>query len=423
MTTAAPPRDKKAMGQEKAKILHIITRLDRGGSARNTLLTCQGLGTKYRMVLVHGLSLESHMTPWEQETVEGDMALAGKVGVRILPLTWLVRRIDPYRDLRAFWALWRLLVREKPFLVHTHTSKAGILGRLAARLARVPVIVHTPHGHVFHGHFSPPLSRLFLDLERACSLITHTTIALTRGEREDYLRLRVCTPERSTVIHSGVPVDRYGNPGVNPEEMKESLGLEGSAPVVGFVGWLLPVKGPMHLLCAMARIWEVHPHTVLVFVGKGDQETELRAVAAQMPGSEKVKFLGWRDDIPRVMQVFDVFVLPSLNEGMGRVLVEAMAAGKPVVASRTGGIPDLVKNGRNGFLVPPGDTEGLAKAVTALLDNASLRRAMGDEGRRTACAFTVEAMVEKLDHLYGSHLRGAGGAPLEENPHSGKTTS
>jgi glycosyltransferase involved in cell wall biosynthesis len=387
------------------KILHIITRLDRGGSAENTLLTCLGLVEKYELVLVHGLSLESNMTDLEKETVDSRIKNAMERGVNVIPFPSLVRRISPLQDLRALFYLWRLIMREKPDMIHTHTSKAGILGRWAAWLARVPIIVHTAHGHVFYGHFGPLASRFFVLLERFMALTTDRMIALTEGERNDYITFSVSRPDKILTIHSGVEIDDYLSAQVNVEEKRESLEISTKGPVVGTVGWLLPIKGPMHLLNAMESVWMDYPETTLIFVGKGDLEEELRSKAWQMGVSDRVKFLGWRDDIPEIMQILDVFVLPSLNEGMGRVLAEAMAAGKPVIASHVGGIPDLVKPGQNGFLVEPGDVSGLSRAITRLLSDKKIRDEMGRKGREMCQDFSVEKMIEKIDVMYASLLQ------------------
>ncbi len=385
-----------------AKILHIITRLDRGGSAENTLLTCLRLKEKYELVLVHGLSQESRMTDWEKQSVNRQIRDAEKGGVKIIPMPSLVRRISPAHDFQTLFSLWRLMIRERPDMVHTHTSKAGILGRWAAWLARVPIIVHTAHGHVFYGHFGPLASGFFVLLERFMALITDRMIALTQGERNDYVTFSVFRPDRILTIHSGVDIDHYMSARVNVEEKKESLEISTKGPVVGTVGWLLSIKGPMYLLKAMGKVWQDYPEATLVFVGKGDLEAELRAKALQMDVSDRVKFMGWRDDIPEIMKILDVFVLPSLNEGMGRVLVEAMASGRPVVASRVGGIPDLVKHGENGFLVEPGDENGLSAAIKKLLADKIMRNQMGQKGRIMAREFSVENMIEKIDVLYES---------------------
>jgi glycosyltransferase involved in cell wall biosynthesis len=386
----------------RRKILHIITRMDRGGSAQNTLLTCQALSGKYDVVLAHGLSLESRMTDLERQSVERQIKEARKHGLKDISIPSLVRRVDPVRDIRAFFSLWALLRREKPTIVHTHTYKAGILGSWAAKMAGVPIIIHTPHGHIFFGHFSPLVTRFFMMIERLTAAMVDRMVALTEGERRDYAAFSVVNPDKMVTIHSGVNIDQFMKVKANGREKKLSLGLNTNGLVVGTMGWLLPIKGPIYLLKAMAEVWQDHPDIQLVYVGKGDLEKELKEEAYQAGVSDKVKFLGWRDDIPEIMQIIDIFVLPSLNEGMGRVLVEAMASGKPIVASNVGGIPDLVKNGHNGFLVAPGDVNGLSLAIKKLIEDEQLRLKMGRKGRNMAPHFRVEKMVEKIDALYSS---------------------
>ncbi len=386
---------------ELNSVVHIITRLDMGGSAQNTLKTCAGLaGRKYSVILVYGESLESNMTEAERCRVQEELVNAEKQGVATCVLPTLIRRIDPFMDMAALVGLLVLIRKEKPDIVHTHTSKAGILGRLAAWLTRIPVIVHTPHGHVFHGHFSNLLSKIFLVVERVFDKITDITIALTDGERNDYIIQSVSKPDKLVKIHSGVDVNRFINPTIDENVKRESLGIASDDLVVGTVGWLLPIKGPAFLLKAMQRVWKKYQETKLLFVGKGDLETELKAMVRKAGFRERVLFLGWRDDIHEILQIFDIFVLPSLNEGMGRVIVEAMAAGKPVVASNTGGIPDLVVEGETGLLVDPGDSDGLVEAISTLLENPDHRWAMGQEGRKRCHQFSEELMVEKIDRLY-----------------------
>jgi glycosyltransferase involved in cell wall biosynthesis len=387
------------------KILHIITRLDMGGSAQNTLLTCHKLARKYEMVLAHGLSQESNMTDSEKEAVEDQIESARVKGVRIVAVLSLVRRISPASDILALYNLVRIIQREKPDIVHSHTSKAGILGRLAAKITKVPYIVHTPHGHVFYGHFGPLLSRLFIWIEKLFSFFIDRLITLTEGEKKDYLKFFLCSPEKLIKIHSGVDIEKFKQVPIGPVEKKRSLGLNQNGLVIGFIGWLLPIKGPMHLLKAMEDVWQDHDDTILVFIGKGDLDVELRAEALKTSANGRVNFLGWRNDIDEIMPIFDIFVLPSLNEGMGRVLVEAMAAGKPIVASKVGGIPDLVKHEYNGLLVPPGDEKALAASIKQLINDPEKAKMMGQRGRELCNQFTVEAMVEKLDNLYQELLK------------------
>jgi glycosyltransferase involved in cell wall biosynthesis len=382
------------------KILHIITRLDMGGSAQNTLLTCKELSGKYEIILVHGLSCESGMSDLEKKIVKDGVEKAKKNGVKVIALQSMVRSIRPIKDFKALLSLVWLIFKEKPDIVHTHSSKAGILGRLAAKIARVPNIIHTPHGHVFYGHFGAFASKIFLWVEKLFSRFTDRMVALTDGEKNDYENLSVCPSEKLLKIHSGVDVKQFMQSNGNMVEKRRSLGLDQNGNVVGFVGWLLPIKGPEYLLKAMQYIWQEYPETSLVFVGKGDLDLDLRAQALQVSANGRVKFLGWREDIDEIMPVFDMLVLPSLNEGMGRVLVEAMAAGKPVVASRVGGIPDLVQHGETGYLVPPADEKALADSIKKLLDDPGKAWEMGQQGKERCQQFSLEAMIEKLDDLY-----------------------
>ncbi|MBC8392141.1 MAG: glycosyltransferase family 4 protein [Deltaproteobacteria bacterium] len=391
--------------QIKNKSIHIIARLDMGGSAQNTLLTCSGLAEKYELMLAHGLSLESNMTDQEKWIVEKQIKNAERCGVKVISLPSLVRRIDPLQDLKAFFFLLKLFITEKPDIVHTHSSKAGILGRWAAKIAGAPTIVHTTHGHVFYGHFGPLTSRFFLLIERISARFTDRMVALTEGEKNDYIAFSLTRARKIVTIHSGVDIDRFVQARIDDKEKKKSLGLKPNSIVVGTVGWLLPIKGPMILLKAMEIVWQSNSDVQLVFVGKGDLENELRAELRRMGNQDRTLLLGWRDDIPEIMQILDIFVLPSLNEGMGRVLVEAMAVAKPVVASRVGGIPDLVKHGKNGFLVEPGDAEGLSQAILTLLNDELMRREFGKNGRAIAPDFSLERMIEKIDSLYYSLIR------------------
>ena len=393
------------MVDEKIKIIHIITRLDMGGSAQNTLLTALNHDPqRYSVCLIKGSTSESAMTKAETQLVENRLADGVKRGLKVIDLPSLVRRISPFNDIKAFISIFCLLRQLKPDIVHTHTSKAGILGRLAAWLARVPLIIHTPHGHVFYGHFGRSLSRIFLRIEKLLGRITHHQIALTPEEGNDYLSLGVSKPNNTSVIHSGVDVHQFSKGAKQRSKKRKELGIPRDCLVVGYVGWLIPIKGVTYLINAMARVVEQHPESILVLVGKGDdkgeEEIKLKEQVKRAGLVDKVLFLGWRPDVEEIMGCFDIFVLPSLNEGMGRVLVEAMAAGLPIVASRVGGIPDLVKDGHNGLLVPPADAIALEKAISSLIEDKEKRKKMGQVGTKMCREYSSEAMVEQVDDLY-----------------------
>jgi glycosyltransferase involved in cell wall biosynthesis len=369
------------------KIIHIITRMDMGGSAQNTLLTVlHHDAQQYNVWLIKGCTLESAMTKAETKLVVDQLEIAKRQGIQIIDAPSLVRRISPINDVRSLVALFRHIRKIEPHIVHTHTSKAGILGRLAAWLARVPTIIHTPHGHVFYGHFGRSLSRMFLQMEKLLGRITHHQIALTPEECNDYVNLGVAKSNNLSVIHSGVDLNRFKLNAAETNHKRKELSIPPDSLVVGYVGWLIPIKGVTYLVNAMAEVIQRHPNSLLVLVGKGDEKAEeeikLKEQVENLGLVDNVRFLGWRPDVNEIMVCFDIFVLPSLNEGMGRVLVEAMAAGLPIVASRVGGIPDLVKDGENGLLVPPANASALAKAISDLLTDKKKQKRMAEAGKK-----------------------------------------
>ena len=380
-----------------------------GGSAQNTLLTALNHDPQYYNVrIIKGSTRESAMTEAETRLVNEQLTTANKRGIEVIDLPSLVRRISPLNDITAFISIFRILRRSKPDIVHTHTSKAGILGRLAAWLARVPTIIHTPHGHVFYGHFGRSLSRIFLQVEKLLGIITHHQIALTPEEGKDYLNLGVAKSKNISVIHSGVDLNCFKRSTTKSNPKRNELAIPPDSLVVGYVGWLIPIKGVTYLVDAMAEVLQRHPNSLLVLVGKGDEkgeeEVKLSKQVENLGIVDNVRFLGWRPDVNEIMGCFDIFVLPSLNEGMGRVLVEAMSAGLPIVASRVGGIPDLVKHGENGLLVPPADAGALERAISDLLSDKPRRKRMGETGKKMCRPYSVEAMVEKIDNLYSTLL-------------------
>jgi glycosyltransferase involved in cell wall biosynthesis len=338
-------------------------------------------------------------------------------GVRMLRVSTLIREVSPWQDARALWQLIALMGRERPHLVHTHTSKAGILGRIAARRAGVPVVVHTPHGHVFHSYEGRLKTQLFVRLERACAPLADRLIALTEAERREHLELGVGRPAQWVTVHSGVDFAPFANARPMRHAVRAQLGLPDGAIVLGTVGRLVPIKGQDCLVDAFARLAVRYRDLHLLLVGDGPLRGNLVAQARSLglrvvdspgaaagPGASgegTVHLLGLRRDVPRLLAAMDLFVLPSLNEGMGRVLVEAMAMELPCVASRVSGIPDVVADGETGVLVPPRHPEALARAIGTMLDDPERVREMGRRGRQKVVpAFSVERMVEKLAELY-----------------------
>lgn len=372
------------------RIAHIITRLDPGGSTESTLLMAAAFGPpEFESWVVHGPSRA------------GAPALPpGAAPVRLVEIPALRRNVAPLQDARALLALYRLLRRGRFDIVHTHTSKAGFLGRLAARLAGVPRILHTPHGHVFHGYFGPGATRAFILLERWAARFTERILTLTDAEAGQHLALRVGRPGQFLTIPSGVDLARVRAAAGRGPQVRRDMGLEAGTPLVGAVSRLAPVKGIAHLVGAMPEILRRCPGAHLLLAGDGEERPALEAQAADLGVASRVHFLGFREDVEAVIAALDVFVLPSLNEGMGRVLVAAMALGVPVVATRVGGVPEVVEDGRQGLLVPAADPAALAMAIAAVLGDRMRAGAMGALGRARAERFSLAVMLERLAALY-----------------------
>jgi glycosyltransferase involved in cell wall biosynthesis len=408
----------------KYKVLHIITRQDKGGSAENTLLTVLGLNKdKYDVTLVKGATLESLMSEREKEDNERDLKRALDSGVKIITVNELVRRISPLNDFKAFIRLFSIIREGRYHIVHTHTSKAGILGRWAAwlcrfgKLTKTPIVIHTPHGHIFYGYYDKLKTWFFKVIEKITALITDRIITLTDRERQEHIDFKIAPPEKIITIHSGIESKRFLD--VTPEDakrVKKELNIPDDCLVVGAVGRLVEIKGHKYFIQAAKNILnviardfspEATPSLNVKFIiaGDGPLMTELKTMTDSLGISGPVIFTGWRSDVPFIMSTFDIFVLPSLNEGMGKVLVEAMLLKKPIIASKAGGIPDLIRDGENGILIKPASPDDLANAMAELIKSEDKRIKMGNRGRLIAESYSDKAMIEKIEDLYSLLLR------------------
>ncbi len=378
---------------QKPKVLHIITRLDKGGSAENTFLTITGLDqTNYDITLMSG--------PVDNPEQERGRQIEDH-GIKYKYVPELVRNLHIINDLKTLFKTYGFLRREGFDIVHTHTSKAGLLGRLAARIAKVPIIIHKPHGHVFFGYFGRLKTKIFILLEKIASHAADKIITLTNREKDDYIKYRIAPEDKFTVIYSGVELNNFKESTSSEiQKCKNELGIPENSYIVGTAGRLVPVKGPEFLIEAAKLIILKYPNTFFIFAGDGYLRQNLEKQALELGIENNIIFTGWRDDVAKVVSIYDIFVLSSLNEGMGRVLVEAMALGKPIVASDIGGIPDLVTHGRNGFLVTPKNPEQLANYIQILLEDKEKREKMGQAGKETAVNFSKEIMVERITELY-----------------------
>ena len=283
--------------------------------------------------------------------------------------------------------------------MHTHTSKAGILGRLAARRAKVPIIVHTPHGNIFNGYFPSWKTRVFVQAERMAAVYTDRLIELTAGGIKEYLAQGIGSRRQFSVIFSGIDLAPYDDAIVRRDATRAKLGLKPNDFLVGGVGRLEPVKGFTYFIEAAKRIAETVENVHFVHAGQGSLDQELRQQAR--PLGDRFTFLGHRDDIPNLMAAMDVLVVPSLNEGMGRVILEAGAAETPVVASRVGGVPDVVKDGVTGVLVAAKSPGKIAQAVCKLHADPQRLNDMAKAARAFVVPdFGLDQMVMRIEALY-----------------------
>jgi len=366
------------------RVLHIITRLDVGGSAENTVISATRMPkAEFASSVISGRTVDP--PPRLAETLRD-------AGVPFFEVPHLRRPVDVAGDCRALWQVWRLIRRLRPDIVHTHSSKAGFIGRMAARLAGVPRILYTPHGHVFQGYFSSPVTRSFVVLERLAARWTDRIITLTDAEADQHLALGIGRPGQFVTIPSGIDLDAA--------MAAAPTRLVPDGPAIGTVARLVPIKGHAYLLDAAPEVLRQYPAARFVLVGDGETRAALEAQARRLGVGDRVLFTGYRDDVPSLLAGMDLVVLPSLNEGMGRVLVTAMALGKPIVATRVGGVPELLADGAAGRLVPPGDAAALADAVCALLRDPDQAAALGEAGRRRVGRYSAQAMVESLAQVY-----------------------
>lgn len=375
----------------RPRIAHIITRLSQGGAQENTFHTVRLADrTRYTVDLISGPGGDA----------EGSMEdTVRDAGIEIIREPHLVRAPAPHRDLLALRGLTRTLRAGRYDLVHTHTSKAGFLGRLAAERAGIPHVVHTSHGNVFDGYFNTPLTRLFVWMERHAARRTSRIIELTAGGVEAHLAEGIGQREQYRIVFSGIDCTPFEDAMNRRAETRASLGVGEDVTLIGGVGRLAPVKGFTHFVAMARELATTMPDLRFVIAGEGEEAERLRDEAGT--GPQAVQFLGQRTDIPQLMAAFDILVVPSLNEGMGRVILEAGAAGTPVVASHVGGIPDVVDDGETGLLVRPRDVSGLVSAVQTLVHSPERRRLMGATARaRVVPHFSLATMVQRIEAIY-----------------------
>ncbi|MBV9119358.1 MAG: glycosyltransferase family 4 protein [Chloroflexi bacterium] len=378
------------------RVVRVIARLNVGGPAIHTILLTDLLRPQYETVLVSGVETDR----------EGNMLpLAAAHNVDVVRIQELGREINLGGDAAALLKLWRLIRRERPDIVHTHTAKAGLVGRLAARLAGVPVVLHTFHGHVFRGYFGPMKTTFFLVLERLLARMTDVILTVNEEQRQELLGFRIAPAAKLRALPLGLDLGRLAAGDGDRAGMRAKWSVPMDAPLIGIVARLVPIKGHELFIDAAAELQSVKPDARFVLVGDGERRAELEAYAAAK--GVGVVFAGWESDLPSVYAALDVVCLSSFNEGSPVALIEALTAGRPVVTTPAGGVVDLIEDGKNGLIVSERDPIAFAGAIQRLVDQPELARELGERGRASAYPrYDVSRLVADIRALYGQLLAG-----------------
>lgn len=384
----------------KQRVLHVITRLIVGGAQENTLLSVEGLDRmpEFEVTLVTGID----------RGPEGDLLERAQRTTRLVILPELGRAISPLADLIAFVKLYRLIRRSRYDIVHTHSSKAGVLGRVAAWLAGTPIIVHTLHSLVFHDYQPRLVNRTWWAIKRLCAPITDHYISVSRIIAEKAVAEGIAPADKFTTIYSGMELDWFLNAKADGSAVRREFGIPEGAPVVGKIARLFLLKGHDPLFDAIPAIVKAEPRVRFLLVGDGILQEHLRERARSGGFLDNIVFAGLipRERIPEMLSAMDVLVHTSLREGLARVLPQALAMGKPCVSFEIDGAPEVVIPEETGLLVKPGDADGLAAAINRLLADPTLRARMGQNGRRRVDpAFRAETMAAQIADVYRDLLQ------------------
>lgn len=376
------------------RVLRVIARLNVGGPSLHVTYLAHGLAERgYETTLVAG----------DVGRGEESMAFVAEgAGVDVVRLPGLSRALSPIRDVAAAWRLARIVRRVRPDVVHTHTAKAGAVGRLGAILSGTrPVVVHTFHGHVLRGYFGSGGTLLFRAIETALARVSDRLIAVSPEVRDELVGLHVAPERKFSVIRLGIELDERVRFDGDPAEVRRRLGIPAEKFVVGWFGRMTAVKQTDDLLTMLTGTRERGIDAMLVLVGDGDDRRRLEQRAHDLGIARSCLFLGYQESVAPWFAICDAVILTSANEGTPVTLIEALAAGRPVVATRVGGVPDVVDDGETGFLVRPADTHAMAERLEILARDPERRAEMGRLGReRVLQRYSVTRLVDDVDALY-----------------------
>jgi len=379
----------------KKKIFHVITKLELGGAQKVTLMTLERLPREqYELALVSGP--DGLLVEWANR-------------IPNISRVWipeLIREVKPIEDARAFLYLWRLFRRERPHVVHTHSSKAGILGRWAAKLAGVPVIFHTAHGFGFNDFQRPVVRAFFVWLERVTSRITTKLVVVSYANADKGEKSGVFRRGDWILCRDAISVHEFMRPGPRRTRIAD-WGVPQDRAIVGMVACFKQQKAPVDFVDLAARVLEQRKNVHFVMAGDGDLRPAVEERIRVRGIGSHITLLGWQNeaDMPEIYRNLDIVVLTSLWEGLPCVFSEAMAAELPIVATNVDGAREAIIDGENGFLHEPHDVDGMASSVLKLLANPDLSREMGRKGKARVMEFDIGTSVSNLENAYSECLK------------------
>ncbi len=380
-------------------ILHIITRLILGGAQENTVMSCAAqVAAGHRVDLVYGPIYGPEGSLLED---------ARKSGASLIELASLRRAVMPLDDVNCYRQLRRLIDEINPDVVHTHSSKAGILGRAAAWNQRVPAVIHTIHGLPFHDRQPRLVHHGYVAIERWAARRCHRLIGVTQAMCDAFIANRIGRPEQFTVVPSGMDTSLFETATITPQEIRRELGIVPQAPVVGIIARLDKLKGQDDLLDILPDLTARLTGVRLLIVGGGWHEKALKDRVTSQGLGDRVIFTGLvtPQRVGQMFRAIDVQVLPSYQEGQPRTMIQALLSGCAIVGYDAGGIPEVCIDGKTGRLAPVGDRKALAEAIVWMFEHPAQRQAMIDEGRRYAHErFDHRYMLRRLEEIYAQTL-------------------
>lgn len=382
----------------KMRVLHLITRLIVGGAQENTIASVERVDPQ---------RYESHLWIGPQTGTEGSLIdNARRRGITLHIIPNLVREINIWKDLLVTIQLARLFRRESFDIIHTHSSKAGIVGRLAAAMASMPHIVHTVHGWGFHDHMSPLLRKFYVVLERIMQRWTYPLVSVSNRTTQTGLKEKIARPEQYRMIRSGIPLKRFFPDRVRRNSRRRELGIGEEEIVIGSIGRLSPQKNPFDFLRVASRLLGSHKNLRFIYIGDGPLRERMEAAKKEANVGNRLLLLGLRNDVPDLLRIMDITIHTSLWEGLPRVIPQSLATGVPVVAYNIDGIEESVIDGRNGFVIEPRAIEDMAAKLSLMISDTSLRSEMGKRAlQEFDHSFSEDAMIMEIENMYDELTR------------------